>query len=116
MKLTEFYTQINGDYTDVITRFGTQQRTQRFVSLFATDTSYNQFITAMNAKDYQEAFRAIHTLKGICLNLGFTSLLTPVSEITELLRNDDVDSAKGFIPELSSLMELHLNALNQLKD
>ena len=34
----------------------------------------------------ETAFRAAHTLKGICLNLGFDNLFAPSQELTEKLR------------------------------
>lgn len=41
----------------------------------------------MSEKDYGEAFRMAHTLKGICLNLIFDRLSKSLSELTEALRN-----------------------------
>ena len=42
--------------------------------------------TALADKDAETAFRAAHTLKGICLNLGFDNLFAPSQELTEKLR------------------------------
>ena len=36
-----------------------------------------------------QAFRAAHTIKGICLNLGFDKLYQASSDITEQLRGKD---------------------------
>lgn len=40
----------------------------------------------------EEAFRAAHTIKGVCSNLAFTQLLQFSSQLTELLREDGGDS------------------------
>ena len=40
----------------------------------------------MAASDRDTAFRASHTLKGLCLNLGFTPLAKVSSELCEALR------------------------------
>ena len=48
--------------------------------------SFGQLETALADKDAETAFRAAHTLKGICLNLGFDNLFAPSQELTEKLR------------------------------
>ena len=44
---------------------------------------------AMNAGDTPTAFRAVHTLKGVALNLGLGSLAHASSQMTEALRGQD---------------------------
>ena len=39
------------------------------------------------------AFRAAHTLKGVCMNLGFDHLYKPSFEITESLRASNLELA-----------------------
>ena len=41
----------------------------------------------MEAGNREEAFRAAHTIKGICANLAFNTLLASSEELTEALRN-----------------------------
>jgi HPt (histidine-containing phosphotransfer) domain-containing protein len=46
----------------------------------------------MAKKDFDTAFRAAHTLKGVCSTLGFQNLFTISSQLTEALRNrDEID-------------------------
>ena len=40
----------------------------------------------MQNGQWEEAFRAAHTLKGVSANLGFSRLLASAGELTELLR------------------------------
>ena len=47
---------------------------------------FGQLKTALTDKDAETAFRMAHTLKGICLNLGFDNLYAPSQELTEKLR------------------------------
>ena len=56
------------------------------------------FVVTMDKADYEEAFRAAHTLKGVCANLGFTQLFKVSSDLTEELRGGAPDEAK--LPEL----------------
>ena len=42
------------------------------------------------AGDQPEAFRAAHTIKGVCANMAFSALLESSSQLTELLRAGDM--------------------------
>ena len=48
----------------------------------------------MTQNNAEEAFRAVHTLKGICLNLGFDTLYKASFELTEKLRDDILMEAR----------------------
>ena len=52
-----------------------------------SDSSYRLLCDSLESKNYEEAFRAAHSLKGFCQNLGFTRLEQSSSSMTELLRN-----------------------------
>ena len=41
----------------------------------------------MENKNYEDAFRGAHTLKGVCQNLSFDHLYEVSNELTELLRD-----------------------------
>ena len=47
---------------------------------------FGQLETALADKDAETAFRAAHTLKGICLNLGFDNLFCTKSGTDRKLR------------------------------
>lgn len=86
MNVRECYEAINGDYEEVKRRFLTDARIRRFALLFLKDSSMEELRAAMAEKNCAKAFQAAHTLKGVCLNLGFSGLFKPVNSITELLR------------------------------
>lgn len=91
MNIQEFYGFINEDYNEVIGRLKLETRIKKYVLKFADDNCFRTLADSVRDKNYKEAFRASHTLKGICLNLGFGKLHDISSEITEKLRNcDDV--------------------------
>ena len=56
--------------------------------------SYEAYIQAMQAEKADEAFLAIHTLKGVCLNLGFQGMYKVVNNITELLGTNKFEEEK----------------------
>ena len=43
-----------------------EERVVKFVRMFERDPSYQGLVDAMDAGDYDEAFRMAHTLKGVC--------------------------------------------------
>ena len=100
MKLEEFYELSGGDFEDVKNRLGSAEMIKKFVQKFALDDSFERMKNGLCENDAKEAFRAAHTLKGVCLNLGFGNLYKPVCEITELLRAGDLESAKSVLPEV----------------
>ena len=60
---------------------------RRFALKFLEDQSYIQLKQALENKNYEDAFRGAHTLKGVCQNLSFDHLYEVSNELTELLRD-----------------------------
>lgn len=52
-----------------------------------SDSSYRLLCDSLESNNYEEAFRAAHSLKGVYQNLGFKRLEQSSSSMTELLRN-----------------------------
>ena len=88
MTLKECYAAMAGDYEDVLARFRTEERVQKFVVKFLEDPTYSNLEQALKEENYEEAFRAAHTLKGVCQNLSLTLLYQSSYELTEALRNE----------------------------
>ena len=86
MTLEECYNKFNGDYKLVLSRLMMDKMVDRFIRKFLDDQSYNLLMKSLDEKNYQEAFRASHTLKGLCLNLCLDGLFKPINELTEALR------------------------------
>ena len=89
MKLDEFFRCVGGDYGEAKARFQNDERIVRFLNMFPGDDSMQNLRNAMNAGDTTTAFRAVHTLKGVALNLGLGSLAHASSQMTEALRGQD---------------------------
>ena len=69
----------------------------------------------MDAGDVETAFRAAHTLMGICANLGFKALFELSYDITEALRAGDMEQAKVMWLGVQACYARVDNALNQLE-
>lgn len=98
MTLKECYAAFGGDYEETIGRLRSERLIQKFALKFLDDQSYDLLCSTMESGDYEEAFRAAHTIKGVCQNLGFTALGASSSELSEALRH-------GYTPEADALVQ-----------
>ncbi len=69
---------------------------------FPTDPSFQLLSDALRENRIEEAFRGAHTLKGICINLGFTKLYETASALTEILRAGKTEGTEALFSELST--------------
>lgn len=94
------YAITGGDYEGVVGRLRKDDRIAKFVTMFADDPSYENLITNMESRNWDEAFRASHTLKGVARDMGFIAISENASEVCEALRADNPDQAKELLPAL----------------
>ncbi len=86
MTLQECYAALGGNYAEVLGRLRSERLVQKFVLRFPDDGSMALLESSLAGGDAEEAFRAAHTLKGTCQNLGFTRLGQSSHDLTEALR------------------------------
>lgn len=86
MDLKQFYERTGGDYDLVISRLSMESLVIKFLLKFVDDQTFDNLTKSVQEKDYEEAFRAVHTIKGSALNLELKDLAESCSEFTELLR------------------------------
>ena len=86
MQIEECYELFGGNYQDVKSRLMKDELIQRLVIKFLADPSYDHLAAAMKEKNYADAFRAVHTLKGVSQNLSFDRLSASAAAMTETLR------------------------------
>ena len=68
----------------------------------------------MENKNYEDAFRSAHTLKGVCQNFSFDRLYEVSNELTELLR--DRTGEKPGIPEaMEKVTEVYEMTIEEIK-
>lgn len=87
MTVEKCYEVMKGDYRDVLSRLVTDDRIKKFLLKMLSDPSFSNLCDAMDKKNLEEAFRAAHTLKGVCKNLSLTALAYSSSNLTEALRD-----------------------------
>lgn len=86
MTIKECYEKMGGDYDAIMNLLQRESRIKAYLVKFSEDQSMNGLSEALELKQYDDAFRYVHTLKGICLNLGMTTLANSSSILTEALR------------------------------
>lgn len=103
MTLEEFYNHMGGSYEDILRRLGDEGRIRRILSMMLQDDTVVSLDTALKKKDFEQAFRAAHTLKGVALNLELVHLQKMAAELTDILRNKQDD--ERIFPLLEELKE-----------
>lgn len=70
----------------------------KFLGKFPNDPNYANLGANMEAKNFEEAYKCAHALKGVVGNLGLPPIFDNVSALVEELRNKtnaDVDAARA---------------------
>ncbi|MCH5251425.1 MAG: Hpt domain-containing protein [Lachnospiraceae bacterium] len=89
MTLQECYESMGADYQGVMSRLMKEDRVLKFLKKAVDGDMIPWLCNSLGEKNYEEAFRAAHSLKGVCQNLGLTVLEKSSSELTEALRNGE---------------------------
>ncbi len=116
MTLKECYEKMEANYEEVIGRLRSERLVQKFALKFLDDPSYRLLITSMEEKNYEEAFRAAHTIKGVCQNLGFTRLGRSSSALTEALRGGWSQEADSLLEQTKADYQSTVTPLQALRD
>ncbi len=115
MTLEKCYEAMGSDYADVFGRLRSERLVQKFVLKFLDDKSYELLCTSLANGNSEDAFRAAHTIKGMCQNLGFTVLMRSSSELTEALRNGPTPEAEKLFEQVKADYALTASAISAYK-
>lgn len=114
MTLSELYTVLGGDRRAVLARIPSEAMIWKFAKLYPQDTSLAELRQAVDARDWDGAFRAAHTLKGVALNLGFSYLADAAGALTEHLRGGRALTQPELLRAVEDAHAQALRALNEL--
>lgn len=109
MSLEACYAQLGGDLETARARLMTDERIEKFIGFFAVDPSFDNLQAALDEGNMQEAFRAVHTLKGNSINMGFAPLADVAVELADVLRPNEEGVPAGpldRVPELLDRLEV----------
>lgn len=116
MTLQECYEKLGGNYQEVSSRLPGEKFIQKFVLKFLTDKTYDLLRESWQQENYDEAFRASHTIKGMCQNLSFTLLQESSSELTEALRGGKSPEAEALYRKVCEDYEHTAGAIKEYKE
>ena len=116
MTVQECYEAFGGNYQEVISRLRTDERVAKFLQKVVADGSYQLLCDSIASGNVDEAFRAAHTLKGVCMNLSITKFAQSSSALTETLRENRVidDSLQPLLQQVKEDYELTVSCIKQL--
>lgn len=114
MTIEDCYQAMGADYEDVSHRIPNPALVKKFALKFLDDKSMEQLTAALKEGAVEDAFRAAHTLKGLCLTLGFSALAKPSIELTELLRGRRMDGYEPLYEQVVTEYEKTVAALRQV--
>ena len=102
------------DWDDLSARFmNNDDLIAKFMFKFLKDQSFNELTVAMEAGNVTDAFKAVHTLKGVSGNLGFKSMLEPVVNLTEITRAGSMEGAEVQYELIKDKYETLMDILNK---
>ena len=116
MTIRQCYENMGSDFDGVLRRLGSEAIISRVAVKFLNDPSFSDLKSALAENRIEDAFRAAHTLKGVCVNLGFDKLYECSSEFTEILRAGSTDGADALLAEVEKNYEITAEALRQFRD
>lgn len=87
MTIKECYDAMGADYSEVERRLRKEERIKKFLCKVPEDESYMLLYESLEQRNMDEAFRAAHTMKGICQNLALTELGHSAAALSERLRD-----------------------------
>ena len=116
MTVRECYEKIGSDFDKVLGRMGSEALVKRFAVKFLEDKSFEELTESLKEKDGEDAFRAAHTLKGVCANLGLDRLYEADSELTEKLRGRQTEGSEELYQKVAEVYETTVTVLKELEN
>lgn len=114
MTIQACYEALGADYEATFKRLPNEAMLLRLAKMFLQDDSFQSLKDALAAGDVQTAFCAAHTLKGVCLNMGFDKLYEPSNELTELLRTGTLEGSEPLLAAVEREYQRTVDILRQL--
>lgn len=116
MTVQECYESMGSDFEGVLGRMGSEAMVKRFALKFLDDPSYGNLVKAVEEQNAEDAFRAAHTLKGICLNLGLDRLYKVSALLTEKLRGREFDGYEEAYDEVQKEYRNTIDAIRNMTE
>lgn len=92
------------NYEEGLKRFSNKAELyEKYLVKFFSDPLFAELGNYISEKNYTEAFKCAHTLKGLSGNLSITGLYKYISVMVEALRNNETASVDEMYDELTKI-------------
>ena len=105
MTIEECYAALGGNYSNAMGR----------LQKFTDDGTFALLRDSLAGGNKEDAFRAAHTMKGMCQNLSFDLLAESSAALTEALRAGDMEEGKRLFPAVERDYAVTVKAIQQYK-
>ena len=116
MTVKECYEQMGADYEGVLGRLRSEGLIKKFAKKFLDDGSFQSLKDNLAQGNGEEAFRAAHTLKVVCQNLGFDNLFQVSFNITEKLSGGETDGCEELFAKVEEQYKKTTDAIHMMED
>ncbi len=90
ISLPQIFERFGGRYSVIQARLKSDEVIRQYIHEFLEDEQFEKLKQSLEAGDDRAAFAAVHTMKGIALNLEMENLAQLCMALTENLRNDSI--------------------------
>lgn len=97
MTLREGYALLGGDWTDALARLGDRGLLVKHLRQFPSDDALQKLRAAVAKQEHDAAWRAAHTLRGLCRTLGLDRLARAAAEFMNAIDSPERAAALAFL-------------------
>ena len=115
MTIEQCYELLGGSYASVLQRLMKKERVEKFLMRVPADPTFEQLQTAFEAGEWNNAFTAAHTLKGISANMGLADLHEAADLLTESLRSGVSESSARYYEQTDAAWQKVLQVIDLYK-
>lgn len=99
--LTDKLASYGIDYIDAMDRMDDDADLYKTLAMKYLDNSnYADLVASMEMKDFDEGYKAAHSLKGISGNLSFNDLFKVAAAMSDALKQGEYQAAEKMLPDL----------------
>lgn len=116
-ELTQKLAAYGIDYVDAMDRMGDNADLYKKLAMkYLDNTCMADLTAAMDVADYDEAYKAAHTLKGASGNLSFDVLYKASAATSDALRQGESEAAKELLPDVKAAHDKVIDGLVKWQD
>jgi len=111
----DFLKENNFDVKGTLDRFMNKEDLyERFIYKFVDDKNYGELVATLEQKDYEKAYIAAHTLKGVSGNLGINDVFKSCEDILAKFKAKEYD-VDEYLIKIKTDYDKAIETINTLK-